>query len=485
MPGLLLFKIQERMVAINILRKKKFLCLLFASLIILFLVIVRPDRSFTRWRERISHISRATEPEILIIGLDGATWRIINPLLEQGRLPNLKLLMEKGSFAKLKTFSPCYSPVLWTSIATGKLPEKHGILGWFKKAYNGKRESTELGIPTSEQRKAKAFWNILNEYGKSAGILNWWVTWPAEEINGYIVSDLIQYYPRMERVLKEEISTKYDVYPEVLADELKPLISRPDEIKVEEVQRFMRLSRDEANKYLAKIGPKINSLFFEFVNAYQVDKSMSEIGLYLLENHPVDLVAPYFRGIDITSHLYWHFMEPSYFKNYKISQDEIEKFGWVIRNYYIWMDEIVGRFLSRVKKDTSIIILSDHGFGPTGTLPWSGGHSKTRPVAPVAPDGILIMSGKNINQGAVLKEPRIIDIAPTILALMKIPVAQDMDGRVLIEALTPEFINAHPISYISSFEDRKEVEPMKTQHKSFPAKKEFLERLKSLGYISD
>ncbi len=462
----------------SILRKRASLYLLFASLIILSLAIVRPDRLFTRWRERESLISRATVPKILIIGLDGATWRVIDPLLEQGKLPNLKLLMEKGCFAKLKTFSPCLSPVIWTSIATGKLPEKHGIWG-FKEA----PESTEPGIPTSDKRKAKAFWNILNEYGKSAGIINWWVTWPAEKINGFIVSDIMQYYPRMERALKKEISTKYDVYPEGLADRLKPLIHRPDEIRMEEVQRFMRLSRDEAKKYLAKLGPKINSIFFEFVNAYQLDKSMSEIGLYLLENHPTDLLAIYFGGIDVVSHIYWHFMEPSYFKKYKISRDEIEKFGWVIRNYYIWMDEIVGRFLSRVKKDTSIIILSDHGFGPTGTLPWSGGHSKTHPGAPVAPDGILIMSGKNINQGAIIKEPRVIDIAPTILALMEIPVAQDMNGRVLIEALTPEFINEHPLSYVSSFEDRKEVEPIKTREETLPAKEELLEKFKSLGYI--
>ncbi len=463
----------------GILRRKTSLYLLFAFLIILSLLIVRPDRLFTRWRERESHISRATEPKILIIGLDGATWRIIDPLLKQGRLPNLKLLMEKGSFAELKTFSPCLSPVIWTSIATGKLPEKHGIWG-FREA----PESTEPSFPTSDKRKVKAFWNILNEYGKSTGIINWWVTWPAEKVNGFIVSDLIRYSARMERSLKEEVSTKYDVYPEGLAKRLKPLIYKPDEIKVEEIQRFMRLSRDEAKKYLAKMGPQIN--FIYFVNAYQSDKSMLEIGLYLLENHPTDLFTVSFEGIDIVSHLYWHFMEPSYFKKYKISKDEIENFGWVIRNYYIWMDEIVGRFLSRVKKDTSIIIFSDHGFRPTGTLPWSGGHSTKHSAIPIAPDGILIMSGKNINQGIILKEPRVIDITPTILALMEIPVAQDMDGRVLIEALTPEFINEYPLSYISSFEDRKEVEPMKTQDKGLPAaKKEILEKLRALGYISN
>lgn len=462
----------------NISRKIKLLYLVLALLIILFLVIAKSDRLFTRGRERESHISRVAQPKILIIGLDGATWRIINPLLEQGRLPNLKLLMEKGCFAELKTFSPCISPVIWTSIATGKLPEKHGIWG-FKDA----SDSTKPSMPTSKQRKAKAFWNILNKYGKSTGIINWWVTWPSEKVNGYVVSDLIQYHPRMERILKKKISTKYDVYPESLSDRLKPLIHRLDEIRVEEVQRFMRLNRDEAKKYLSKLGPTINSIFFEFVNAYQMDKSMSKIGLYLLENYPTDILAIYFGGIDVVSHIYWHFMEPSSFKQYKISDDKIEKYGWVIRNYYIWMDEIIGSFLSRVKKDTYIIILSDHGFGPTGTLPFSGGHSKTHPGSPVAPDGILIMSGKNINPGAILEEPRVIDITPTILALMKIPVAKDMDGKVLADALTPEFINKHPITYVSSFEDNKEFEQKKTQDESLPAKEELLEKFRSLGYL--
>ncbi len=462
----------------NILRKIKFLYLVFTLLIIFFLVIVKSDSIFTRWIARESHISRVAQPKILIIGLDGATWKIINPLLDQGKLPNLKLLMDKGCFAELQTFSPCVSPVIWTSIATGKFPEKHGIWG-----FKDTSVSTKPGMPTSLQRKAKAFWNILNEYGKSTGIINWWVTWPAEKVNGYVVSDLIQYYPRMERILKEEISTKYDVYPVILADRLKPLIHKPDEIKVEEVQRFMRFNRDEARKYLAKIGPKINSIFFEFVNAYQLDKSMSEIGLYLLENYPTDILAIYFGGIDVVSHIYWQFMEPSFFKKYNISEDEIEKYGWVIRNYYIWMDEIIGSFISRVKKDTSIIILSDHGFGPTGTLPFSGAHSKTHPGGPVAPDGILIMTGNNINRGAILKEPRVIDITPTIFALMEIPIAQDMDGKVLVEAITSEFINKHPISYISSFEDRKEFEQKKIQEESLPAKVELLEKFRALGYL--
>src|SRR5262245_16290999 len=150
-----------------------------------------------------------SQQKIFLIGLDGASWNLINPLLKQGKLPHFQQLIQTGTYASLKSFVPTKSPILWTSIATGKVPKKHGI-GNFTAEKDGKV------IPVSgTQRITKAFWNILSEYGITVGVVNWWVTWPPEKVNGFVVSDRY----------RESSSQKYKgkmvfTYPEELMQEL-------------------------------------------------------------------------------------------------------------------------------------------------------------------------------------------------------------------------------------------------------------------------
>ena len=101
------------------------------------------------------------ESPVLLIGVDGLEWRIILEMIGDGQLPVLERLMKEGSFGKLQTLTPTWSPVIWTTIATGKIPHKHGIMGFTK------QEDGELRLFSNRDRRTKALWNIFSDFGRT------------------------------------------------------------------------------------------------------------------------------------------------------------------------------------------------------------------------------------------------------------------------------------------------------------------------------
>jgi predicted AlkP superfamily phosphohydrolase/phosphomutase len=111
-------------------------------------------------------------PKVVFLGIDGMEWRVAEPLIEQGRLPNIAAIVERGVKVDLRSIGPeMKSPIIWTTIATGKTPRKHGI---------GDFVSDEKQLFNSLGWKARAVWDILGEYGHTVGVINWWLSWPAQ-----------------------------------------------------------------------------------------------------------------------------------------------------------------------------------------------------------------------------------------------------------------------------------------------------------------
>src|SRR5215467_2270940 len=117
-----------------------------------------------------------TRRKILLIGWDAADWKIIRPLMNAGQMPNVRRLVEQGCSGQISTLHPPLSPMLWTSIATGKRPFKHGIHGFTEPAPDGR------GIQpvTNLSRTAKALRNILHQTGRRSSVVGWWPSHPAE-----------------------------------------------------------------------------------------------------------------------------------------------------------------------------------------------------------------------------------------------------------------------------------------------------------------
>ena len=126
--------------------------------------------------------------KVLVIGWDSADWKIINPLMDAGEMPALQSLIENGVCGNIATLDPPLSPMLWTSIATGMRPHKHGILGFLEPDASGK----QLRQTHITSRKVKAIWNILNQQNKRSNVIGWWPSHPAEPINGTVISNFYQ-----------------------------------------------------------------------------------------------------------------------------------------------------------------------------------------------------------------------------------------------------------------------------------------------------
>jgi len=418
---------------------------------------------------------------LLLVGVDGATFDRILPLASEGRLPHLSRLMEQGAWGALETLEPTVSPAIWTTVATGRLPRDHGIFG-----FAGVPGQDMTTLPTSQMRRVRAFWNMLSEHRRTVGVIGWWATWPAEAVEGYVVSDRVT-YSRMEAAIGSDGPRPHEVWPPELTEVVRGLVRRPDEITASEIRRFLSLTDEESEELIRGAQYRHGQFGPEFKYVHQSDRSTADIALHLLRERPTDVTAVAFYGIDIVSHLTWHFMAPEQFPGLQVDERDISRFGKLIDNYYVFIDELLGELLEAVPADTTVIVFSDHGFGPTGRwseeLPWSGGHGRITPGAPVAPDGVLIMAGPPIRPGVRLDRPHVLDLAPTVLYLQGLPLAADMPGGVFGESIREEFAAAVPLRQIPTYETtplRPAGEPLLADPQGDAAMRE---RLCALGYV--
>jgi predicted AlkP superfamily phosphohydrolase/phosphomutase len=131
----------------------------------------------------------AVEPsgvKVLLIGIDGATFGVLEPMVAEGRLPVFARLIEAGTKARLRSESPTKSPALWTTIATGRAREDHGIEDFMSKS---RGTSGEPALVASVDRRTLALWNLVGAFERTVLSVGWWVTWPAEPVLGQVVSD--------------------------------------------------------------------------------------------------------------------------------------------------------------------------------------------------------------------------------------------------------------------------------------------------------
>ena len=415
---------------------------------------------------------------ILVIGLDGATWSWITPLIEEGRMPVLKRLRETGVWASLETLEPTVSPAIWTTIATGRLPEDHGILG-----FEGVPGQTMTTLPNAGMRRVKAWWEMLDAANLTSGTIGWWASWPASPLrsDSYLVSDRVP-YTRMQAAIERSTLDARDTQPSELLAEVRGLVERPNEIDRDEVKRFLNLTDEFIDRRFLAANYTMGRHLPEFKFAYQSDRSTWKIAHALISQKPVDLAAVYFTGIDTVSHLYWHFAFPETLAGRAVAQQKVDRLSEVIPLYYELMDRYIGDLLEIAGEGTTVMVLSDHGFGPTGRLPWSGGHGTLTPGAPIAPPGMLILSGPGIAGGGIeLSHAQVIDITPTLLALLGLPAGEDMPGQALVDAFADRKDAA--IARVASWENlgvpRGRIEvPADPEGDA-----ERLERLRALGYI--
>ena len=372
--------------------------------------------------------------------------------------------MENGATGQIATLHPPLSPMLWTSIATGKRPFKHGIHGFSEPTPDG------LGIQpvTNLSRKSKALWNIFTQNDLRSVVIAWWPSHPAEPINGVMVSD---HYHRASRPFDDGWPLlRNSVHPAELAETLAGVRMHPDRLVPEMVEPFIPLAREidqDKDKRLAG-----------FMRTLAECMSIHAVATWLLENEKWDFFAVYYDAIDHFCHGFMKYHPP---RQKWISERDFELYSNVVSMAYQFHDQMLGTLLGKAGGDVTVILMSDHGFHPDHLRPAAIPDIPAGPAIEHRDFGILAMCGPGIKKDELLHGASVLDVAPTVLTLYGLAVGEDMDGKVL----TQELEQPPAIEFIPSWEDVAGADGRHPPHTRLDpvAAHEALEQMIALGYI--
>ncbi|HEX5011581.1 MAG TPA: alkaline phosphatase family protein [Planctomycetota bacterium] len=383
-------------------------------------------------------------PKVAIFGVDGATFQVMDPLLAAGKLPALGGLIARGARTVLQSdISEGASAVLWASIATAACKAEHGIEG-FTQDIGGRNV-----IFCSYDRKLPALWTMVDARGGSVGIVGYWNSWPAETVNGWIVADL--FATSLYRRNYTTVEGNGITWPPELVWELAPLVAAPADIRREDLDvlgqfteaEWAALSADDSEAdFVGQNG------LVALKYGVQAQKSFARAALHMLDTRgQPDLLFVFLELPDRVGHNFWHAYEPDKVRGGAQAVDAgwRERWAHIVPGSYEIVDDWIGQMLAKLDPDTTVFVVSDHGFrsgGGNGGSPADlahVGHSGAH-----AGDGVLIAAGPAIASGATC-EAQLYDVAPTVLAAMGLPGTTQGIGRVLRALLAPAFLAQHPL----------------------------------------
>jgi predicted AlkP superfamily phosphohydrolase/phosphomutase len=357
--------------------------------------------------------------KVLLIGVDAGEWDVLGPLLDQQRLPAFGDMRAHGASGRLRSLEPLTkSPIIWASIATGKVPEKHGISDFFVKRNEkaraaAKKDREEGEAPsTSNLWRARPVWDIVGSLGRKVAVVGWWTTWPAQPVNGSMISDYAQ-YDDGSWAARDSKRT----YPASLDSLAHALRRSPESVSWAELFQFV------APIDTTKVTARQESLLRDLRWIYAADMTFYRIALHLYKTDHPDFMSVYFRGVDAVSHRYWDIDIPATY-NPALTDAEFRWLRTLIPNYYVFTDRMIGDFMNVADSRTNVVVCSDHGF-------MGGGKG----VMAHKLDGMIFMKGPAVKKGVSISGATVLDITPTVLTLFGLPPARDMDGRAIVDAL--------------------------------------------------
>jgi predicted AlkP superfamily phosphohydrolase/phosphomutase len=281
---------------------------------------------------KASNLARqmATSPRVLLIGLDGATWRVLDPMIAAGRLPALAALRARGRWGVLESIVPPVTAPAWTSFFTGRNPGKHGIFN-FTAARPGAYEN--LRLVTTRDIRCETLWDLLSAAGKAVGVMNVPMSYPVWPINGFMVSCMCT--PRSVGVATHppELAARLVNYQTSERRRIRTPIGAPG-------------YREEAMAYLDEIA--------------RVTEQHGRVARELMASRPCDLFAVVFMTLDRMSHFFWRYLCPDG------RGDDPEIAARVVAIVQA-LDAAVGQLVADAGTEATTFVVSDHGFGPDMT----------------------------------------------------------------------------------------------------------------------
>lgn len=401
----------------------------------------------------------------LLIGIDGASPALVSRLIDEGALPNLAALAHRGASGTARSLQPILSPRIWTSMATGKLPEVHGIEHFAHETPSG-----EPRLYTSLDRKVPALWNIASEAGRSVGVVNWLMTHPPERVNGVMISDHAA--PGAVRGRLNLAAGVVGTAPAQIENSGAGLaFAQPPEWgpRFKQLRTVAEPLVDVPNPFAGRSG----ALWERLELSYRRDGMVTRAALAIEAEREPDLLMVYLNGVDAVSHLFWASLEPTDDTPPAFRMDETvrERQRSALLAYYRYADALVGALAARYDAQDLVMVVSDHGF----ELARPGDKTAGVHFTEEAIDGIVYAAGGPIAAGSDVQGMQIADVAPTLLAWLGLPVADDMTGQVAsFLGVTPERVATHdgvPIPRAEAGDSEADAE--------------ILDQLRALGYIDE
>jgi predicted AlkP superfamily phosphohydrolase/phosphomutase len=408
---------------------------------------------------------KSSRPILTLIGIDAGEWKAINYLRGLGVLPTIDRMIKEGTHGKLESIHPMFTPIVWTTVATGVTPLKHGIRGF--KLHN---PETNNKVPVNRtMRRVNAVWNILSQKGLNSLVVSWYGTWPAERIKGTIISDYtwpLKNTSLSEHFLEEKtgIELKEQTFPRHYYHKLK---------------RFFVDKFKENDKFRQRFNSSVAKAPYVLKHSYAKDLTYFRIYKQLRQAKHYDFTSFYIQGPDLLAHKFWREFEMYTDGRLKEGTKNYMQAQFIVR-YYKFIDQILRVYDQDIRTENeTLIILSDHGFKDLGkdvlTKVSDEKYAKKRYWH--NKHGILIADGPSVNGGTVTKGATVFDITPTILTFFNLPYAKDMPGKPLINIIGDE---RSVIKKVASFEKplAKKLEIRESNYD-----KSILKSLNDLGYI--
>ncbi len=400
------------------------------------------------------------------LGLDGLDFELVDRLAAEGRMPNWKRLEAEGYTARLKSFLPILSPVIWTTLATGEGPDVHRVLD-----FQEVDPATGQKVPISgASRAVPAIWNVASASGVSVGVVGWWATHPAEEVKGFFISD------HSSPILFEGLPRQGLAYPASLSAGVEQIAAREGTVRDEELARFVNLPPDEIARARSS-GEGLQNPVIALARTIAATRVESRIARELYDRNLPDLMMLYLEGTDVIGHIFASYVAP---KLSCVSDADFARYRGAVDEYYALVDRILGQWMRRAEEDgATLIVNSDHGFK------WGEDRSCVRDSLNPSTaafwhrlDGVFAAWGARVRKGSERGSATVFDVEPTVAALLGLPVDRRAAGSVVkgafpgLAAPVRKDLSGIPVRRVAA-------EPLSEKEAS-----EYSKRLLALGYLS-
>ncbi|MCS7182006.1 MAG: alkaline phosphatase family protein [Thermoanaerobaculum sp.] len=400
---------------------------------------------------------------LVVLGLDGLDWELVDQLTSRGVMPHLARLLRQGVQANLEVPPPLISPVIWTTIATGVSPEEHGVLDFL--------EPDPAGGPphpiSANARKVPALWEILAAAGRSTATIGWWATFPAQAPPGGVV-----YSDRLtEQLLGLSALTPALADPPRAQEEAMSLVVRAQDLGPEQLAELATVSPAELRQGQ---GEQWDDPVIGLAKLMAATISVERLTEKELQQGR-DAIFAYLEGTDTVGHLFAPYRAPALPGTDPLL---VARFGQVVDRYMARVDAWIGRVYRQLGPNDSLVILSDHGFTWGADRPRvpSGAHTATavwwhRPV------GVFIAISPQVAPSPGRGRMSVYQVAPTLLALAGLPRGAEMPGAL------PPWVKANSSLTVNYGALVGRPTPKRVELPP-EARAEELAKLRALGYLS-